>query len=346
MLGGMLGTVTGSFAGGVASSDPAHGVVRATDFAVTQNGTPNMSVNVAAGGAFIRGTQNANQGAYHVWNDGTVNLSISAADATNGRRDLVIAQVRDAFYSGATNDARITVVTGTPAASPADPSLASFPNALVLARITIAAGDTAINTADITDLRPVANQSGKLPVFTTQALATTAIPSPYDGQGYYLNSGTATEGPLYWHGSAYRLPWSMPWGFIGRGERTSDVIVNTGTFDVTGCTTTFTALTNRLYRITARTIMDNNHGSAQGIDARILIGATTIQLIPDFLNANPTAGDARPMALDWVGTIASGSVTAKLQGTFSAGGSNNFRCGPTQPSYILVEDIGPAGAPA
>ena len=94
MLGGMLGTVTGSFAGGVASSDPAHGVVRATDLAVAQNGTPNMTVNVAAGGAFIRGTQSANQGAYHLWNDATLSVAISAADATNPRRDLIIVQVR------------------------------------------------------------------------------------------------------------------------------------------------------------------------------------------------------------------------------------------------------------
>jgi hypothetical protein len=184
----MLGTVTGSFAGGVASSDPAHGVVRTGDFAVTQNGTPNMSVDVAAGGAFIRGTQNANQGAYHVWNDGTVNLSIDAAHPTNGRKDLVIAQVRDAFYSGATNDARITVVTGTAAASPVDPSLSSFPNALVLARITVAAGDTAINTADITDLRPLANQLHKLPTFATAVARDIAIPTPYNGQVVYIQS--------------------------------------------------------------------------------------------------------------------------------------------------------------
>jgi hypothetical protein len=203
MLGGMLGAATGSFAGGVASSDPAHGVARGADFAVTQNGTPNMSVNVAAGGAFIRGTQNANQGAYHVWNDGTVNLSISAADATNGRRDLVIAQVRDAFYSGATNDARITVVTGTPAASPADPSLASFPNALVLARITVAAGDTAINTADITDLRTMANILNACPAFGSTTQRDQFIPVPYAGQNVQIVTGTTNRFMSY-DGTAWR----------------------------------------------------------------------------------------------------------------------------------------------
>lgn len=229
MLGGMLGTVTGSFAGGVASSDPAHGVARGADFAVTQNGTPNMSVNVGAGGAFIRGTQNANQGAYHVWNDGTVNLSITAADATNGRRDLVIAQVRDSYYSGATNDARITVVTGTPAASPVDPSLASFPNALVLARITVAAGDTAINTADITDLRTMANILNACPVFGSTTQRDQFIPVPYAGQQCFLATGTRTEGLYTYTSGAWREARVPVPGFSATNSATQNVFANTFT---------------------------------------------------------------------------------------------------------------------
>lgn len=229
MLGGMLGAATGSFAGGVASSDPAHGVARGADFAVTQNGTPNMSVNVGAGGAFIRGTQNANQGAYHVWNDGTVNLSITAADATNGRRDLVIAQVRDAFYSGATNDARITVVTGTPAASPVDPSLASFPNALVLARITVAAGDTAINTADITDLRTMAKILNACPVFGSTTQRDQFIPVPYAGQQCFLATGTRTEGLYTYTSGAWREARVPVPGFSATNSATQNVFANTFT---------------------------------------------------------------------------------------------------------------------
>lgn len=350
MLGGMLGTVTGSFAGGVASSDPAHGVVRTGDFAVTQNGTPNMSVNVAAGGAFIRGTQNANQGAYHVWNDGTVNLSISAADVTNGRRDLVIAQVRDAFYSGATNDARITVVTGTPAASPADPSLASFPNALVLARITVAAGDTAINTADITDLRTVANQIGKIPTYNTSALATVANPSPVDGQAYYLNLGTTGEGPYWFNGSSYTRPWNMAWGAVaatsggtgGMAYRTGLTWdANTGNTDVavTNGSITISAVANRLYRATFNmgTLSTDGSGSAG-----ILI--------------DNGSGSTKVRAENWIeiGKAQNGSVS--IVETFASSGSQTFRAMYRRGSgfvnrylgdfgMIVVEDIGPSGAP-
>ena len=151
-LGALLGTSTGSFAGGVGASDRAHGVVNASDFTVAQRAAgANMSVDVAAGYAWIRGTESAHQGAYHVYNDGTVNLSVAASDATNPRIDLVIAKVQDAFYSGATRTASVTIVTGTPAASPTDPTLPA--NALVLARVRVPATSTSVVTANITDVR-------------------------------------------------------------------------------------------------------------------------------------------------------------------------------------------------
>jgi hypothetical protein len=160
MMAGLLASPLSSFAGGISATDPGHGVVNSGDLAVTANGTPNMSVNVATGAAFIRGTQSAFQGVYHAVNDATVNLSISAADGTNPRKDLIVMYVRDSAYSGASDDVQLAVVTGTPAASPADPSLASYPNALVLARVTVAAADTSITSGEIADLRTRALSGG------------------------------------------------------------------------------------------------------------------------------------------------------------------------------------------
>jgi hypothetical protein len=201
MLAGMLGAATGSFAGGVASSDPAHGVARGADLAVTQNGTPNMTVNVAAGGCFIRGTQSANQGAYHLWNDASLSVAISAADATNSRRDLIVAQVRDANYSGASSDARIVVVTGTPAASPVDPTVPA--NSLVLARVAVAAGATSIVTANITDLRTMANILNACPAFGSTTQRDQFIPVPYAGQNVQIVTGTTNRFMSY-DGTAWR----------------------------------------------------------------------------------------------------------------------------------------------
>lgn len=149
-------------AASVTTAGGGHGVTGSTDLAVSQNGTPNMSVNVAAGRALIRAghTGNITSGCYSFLNDATVNLVISAADATYARYDLVIAQVRDTNYGEAAADARITVVTGTPLSTPADPSLTSYPNCLVLARIQVDAGATSIVTAKITDLRTRAYAAG------------------------------------------------------------------------------------------------------------------------------------------------------------------------------------------
>jgi microcystin-dependent protein len=132
----------------------APGIVNPTDLAVSPNGTPNMSVNVAAGFAVIAGTQSVDQGYYHVYNDATKNLTIAASDPTNPRRDLVVASVQDAAYTGASNQWVIQVITGTPAASPVDPAVPV--NTMTLARILVTANKTSIVAGDLTDLRPLA----------------------------------------------------------------------------------------------------------------------------------------------------------------------------------------------
>jgi hypothetical protein len=127
------------------------GVLTAGALKVTQNGTPNMSVNVGTGLALVRGSESTLQGYYLAGNDGTVNKTIAAADATNPRHDIVYLRVRDSVYSGSDDDGPIGVATGTPAASPSDPAIPD--NGVALARVTVAALDTAINTGDIIDLR-------------------------------------------------------------------------------------------------------------------------------------------------------------------------------------------------
>jgi hypothetical protein len=127
------------------------GIVAAGDLAVTENGTPNMSVNVATGQVLIPGTEGTYQGHYVIENRGTLNVALAAADATNPRKDLIVAKVQDAAYSGASNVASIVVVTGTPAGSPAEPAIPA--NAWVLAMVDVPALDTAITNSQITDRR-------------------------------------------------------------------------------------------------------------------------------------------------------------------------------------------------
>lgn len=150
----LLAGVTGAFTGGVGAYDAGHGVGRSGDFAVAENGTPNMSVNVAGGGAFIRNTLSADGGVYHAYSDAAINLSVDAADPTDPRHDLVCIAVLDSEYAGSDDEVQIGIVAGTPDASPTDPAVPD--NALVLARIVVAAGVSSITDAAITNLAQVA----------------------------------------------------------------------------------------------------------------------------------------------------------------------------------------------
>lgn len=146
-------------AGGLATSGIANGGVcryfgSATtgDFAVIQRGAgANMSVDALLGGGLVGGTESASQGMYFVYNDATANVVISASDPTNARIDVIGLQIRDKEYSGGTDDARLLVITGTPAGSPVVPTLPS--NFLSLAHVAVAANAASIVTANITDKR-------------------------------------------------------------------------------------------------------------------------------------------------------------------------------------------------
>ena len=136
-------TTTGSLWG-------ASGVVRSADLAVTAPGGT-MTVSVASGWAAILGTYQTNMGTYMAYNDAAATATITTADATNPRIDLVCITVNDAAYSGSLNSVAINVVAGTPAGSPTVPSTPT--NSIALARIAVAAGATSITSGNITDVR-------------------------------------------------------------------------------------------------------------------------------------------------------------------------------------------------
>jgi len=148
------------------------GIINSTSLAVTQNSPTGLSVLVASGWAAIVGTTQSNMGTYTTYNDATTVLSITTANPTNPRIDLVCATVRDAYYTGAFNDVILQVVAGTPAGSPVAPALPA--NSISLATVAVGAGATAITTANITD---------------TRVLVTTNIPESGD-----ISSVTAGNG--------------------------------------------------------------------------------------------------------------------------------------------------------
>jgi hypothetical protein len=153
------------------------GIINSTSLLVTQNTPPGLSVVVNSGWAAIVGTTQANMGTYVTYNDAAVVLSLTTADPTNPRIDLVCATVNDAYYTGALNNVVLQVVTGTPAGSPVAPSLPA--NSITLATVAVGAGATAITNANITD---------------TRVLVTTNIPESGDISAVVAGTGLSGGG--------------------------------------------------------------------------------------------------------------------------------------------------------
>lgn len=111
-------------------------------------GKANMSYDVVPFTAAL--TRGAAAGTVLSGNPGVENVVTTAAPGSNSRIDVVYIWQREASLDGLNSDPVIGVVQGTAAVSPTVPSLAAFPGALELARITVAAGATATNGAGVT----------------------------------------------------------------------------------------------------------------------------------------------------------------------------------------------------
>ena len=183
-----------------------------TGCAVTAQGTPDMTLAVAAG------TIQPSAGAASVAVTGG-NVTITTAHATLPRIDLVTASAAGVK----------TVTAGTAATSPKPPALPS--GHIGLAMVDVPAADTAIQTAQVTDKRttvfastaagsadPIADMFGTPDTafeFATSSL--TGLTS--EGSGATVDANTTVPGDLYlkpgtgWSGYSY-TPAAMPWTAI------------------------------------------------------------------------------------------------------------------------------------
>jgi hypothetical protein len=142
---------------------------------VTAQGTPDMTVAVGAGSIEVAGA---------LVSVSSGNVTITAADATNPRIDLIVAD------SAGTKSA----VAGTPAADPTMPALPA--NSVALAAVYVPANDTAINSNQITDKRidiwdaDRVYHAGDYGTYGTEAAIQAAIDAASAGSTVYIGSGT------------------------------------------------------------------------------------------------------------------------------------------------------------
>lgn len=140
---------------GVLPSSSYQGTVY--DLLVTQNSSPNLNLLVYTGACVIPRT---GQGPYVCYNTTVKTVTVNAGDATNPRRDLIVARVYDAGIGDAQTGFAIEVVTGTPAASPSDPAVPT--GAIPLTRVSVTVNATSITNANLTDLRTTSTVPGSV----------------------------------------------------------------------------------------------------------------------------------------------------------------------------------------
>ena len=189
------------------------GILGAGELAVTQQGTPNMSVILGAGRAMVAGSQVTppaglsftTQAMYNVLNDGSITLTVTTSNPTNPRIDAVYVGVQDAFYSGSNNQAVAGIVVGVPAPSPVAPSVPV--NSQLVAYIAVGAGVTSIVNANITAKAPLAALMGGVPTVTRfkgSILTPTAI--THDANINYSTIVEDTAGGWNAAGAYYSIP--------------------------------------------------------------------------------------------------------------------------------------------
>ena len=113
--------------------------------------TPNMTTFVQTGGHQVSRTS---RGPYQAFLSSGLSVTHSASNASNPRKDYVVARVRDPGYDGTVlRTLEFLVLQGSPAASPIEPTSQVTDGDVVLASVTIRAGATTIVAGDIEDRR-------------------------------------------------------------------------------------------------------------------------------------------------------------------------------------------------
>ncbi|MET9098292.1 hypothetical protein [Streptomyces antibioticus] len=158
-------------------------------------GTPNMTVIVSGGMAYVDSRDTGGSGLYACANDADVTLTVAAAGgAGQYRKDTVVASVYDAEYAGAANEWRLEVIQGPYAASAGATVRGTLPtNSVPLADIALAPSQTSVANGNITDVRVFTVAAGGIVPLT----ASTDMARPAPGEvRYRTDTDTFVYGKL------------------------------------------------------------------------------------------------------------------------------------------------------
>lgn len=168
------------------------------------------TVTVTPGSAIVQGASSTVQGAYLAVVDANFTATLTAADGTNPRVDLVYLRVRDTDADGSgQRDCSPVYLAGTPAASPTAPTIPAGTTGIILATISVPKSGAGSPTVSTASRQTTVAAGGILP-------AATAPSAPYTGQ--YWDDGTQLR---RWNGSSWDtygpMPTWQPWTPVWSG---------------------------------------------------------------------------------------------------------------------------------
>jgi len=187
-------------------------------------------------------------------------------------------------------------------------------------------------------------------VFTTQATLVAAVVAPQVGQSASITTGvapfTGTASPgLYVYAGAvagWRPPWNGGWGEVARTvDTTTQANVNIVENVITNAATAFTAVANRLYRITVAGGW--RVGGVGALTLKVKDGVTLIEQQRAF--SMQTVSDDKQITFSVeIGTLVAGAHTINV--TQQAAATSVTCIGGNAPLVVTVDDVGSAGAPS
>ena len=182
--------------------------------------------------------------------------------------------------------------------------------------------------------------------FATTAARDTAISSPEDGMVVYVGSNDASEGLYTYNGTAWRKGpgWNAPWGYIQYTEVTSNVTSGNNATILTG--NTISVVNNRRYRITGHVPGYFATAANNVAEVRIRVGGTDIAGSRVFTSQVTSAENGCNIVAMYVATATNASLACNLFSAAVVGTNHQYLASATIPLSLLVEDIGPSGAPA
>jgi len=137
-------------------------------------------------------------------------------------------------------------------------------------------------------------------------------------------------------------PWNLPWGYVATASTTSTTTgVGSSYTDASTLSVTWTTVQNRRYRVTG--YLDFGSSSATISYVAITDGSNAIKAVAHESHA---ANDIVTFSPAELFTAASSTSTTRKLRVKCDAGTGGTQSNVYGPHFILVEDIGPNGAPA